>query len=430
MPVVQEALVMLWGQMQHRFISLAAYEQLGSGGRSGLAIAMATRADSALAKVPVEQQAIAQRILLRMVQFGEGRADTRRQQSWAALRAGEPNLSAFEATLDHLTRHRLLTITAALIAGRELLPTHNGGLDSDSQRLADIAHEALITGWPTLRTWLDEGREDEQIRRRLESQAAEWMRLRGEGGLLDVVELTEAGRWLAKPEVAALGPSRSVRALVEASRAAIKVEGERKAAAQRRELDQARALAVECEQRLAAQRRELDQAHDLAAERERRLVVQTRYTARLRWLVAGLTVAVVATLALTFYARSQARLALARQLAAQSIAKLDDQLDLALLLGLEAFKTADIEEARYSLIAAREHSPYLETFLRGHQSDITSVAFSSNGRLIATAGCGATSLWSLEITARRFVLASGSGSSDHNRPASAARECGRRVTAR
>ena len=77
--MLQEALVLLWGSMSGRLLTRASYDTLGHDGRSGLAVAMATKADSTLAALPPEQQRIARRIFLRLVQFGEGRPHTRRQ---------------------------------------------------------------------------------------------------------------------------------------------------------------------------------------------------------------------------------------------------------------------------------------------------------------------------------------------------------------
>ena len=98
LPLVQETLVLLWERLERRFLPLRAYEALtlprgtsgvSGGERTGLQVAMARRADAALAALTTpEQQAIARRIFLRLVQFGEGRADTRRQQTVAELRVG------------------------------------------------------------------------------------------------------------------------------------------------------------------------------------------------------------------------------------------------------------------------------------------------------------------------------------------------------
>ncbi|HUV90538.1 MAG TPA: TIR domain-containing protein, partial [Anaerolineae bacterium] len=135
LPLVQEALVLLWERLERRFLPLSAYEALGGAGRTGLQAAMARRADAVLTDLAPQQQAIARRIFLRLVQFGEGRADTRRQQPVSALRAAGDAPGTFERTLEHLAQNRLLTLSGEEgIAGRQ----------------ADIAHEALIAGWPTL----------------------------------------------------------------------------------------------------------------------------------------------------------------------------------------------------------------------------------------------------------------------------------------
>src|SRR5439155_9692847 len=102
--------------------------------------------------------------------FGEGRADTRRQQTVAELGARGDDPAVFEPTLRHLADHRLLTLGGGEASGRTV----------------DIAHEALISGWPLLRQWITQRREAEQTRRRLDAKADEWVRLgRDKGGLLD-----------------------------------------------------------------------------------------------------------------------------------------------------------------------------------------------------------------------------------------------------
>ena len=48
---------------------------------------MATKADATLAALPTDQQRLGRRIFLRLIQFGEGRPDTRRQLGVDDLRA-------------------------------------------------------------------------------------------------------------------------------------------------------------------------------------------------------------------------------------------------------------------------------------------------------------------------------------------------------
>ena len=108
LPLLQETMVLLWGKMSRRLLTLRDYEQLGGEGRSGLAVAMAHKADGTLAGLNPEQQAMARRLFLRLVQFGEGRADTRRQQTAAQLAPGG-EAGMFQETLEVLVNNRLLT---------------------------------------------------------------------------------------------------------------------------------------------------------------------------------------------------------------------------------------------------------------------------------------------------------------------------------
>ncbi len=82
-------------------------------------------------------------------------------------------------------------------------------------------------------------------------------------------------------------------------------------------------------------------------------------------------------------AQQQYRIALSRQLAAQALSLVNDQLDLSLLLSLQAYRTEDTFEARSSLLTALQHQPRLTTFLAGHQADVLNVTFSSDGKTLA-----------------------------------------------
>jgi hypothetical protein len=200
---IQEALVLLWGHRERRLLTRAAYNALGRDGRSGLAVAMATKADATLAVMDPDEQRVARRIFLRLVQFGEGRPDTRRQLGMDELRAEDDAPGVFDRVFPRLIDNRLLTSTSEGADGRRV----------------DIAHEMLIMGWPASRQWVRARREAEITRRRLEAKAREWARLgRGSGGLLDADELPEADRWLQSPDAAELGIDSDVQDLVRASR--------------------------------------------------------------------------------------------------------------------------------------------------------------------------------------------------------------------
>jgi len=376
LPLVQETLVLLWENLERRFLALRTYEALvlprslyGASPLTGLQVAMARRADAAFTVLATEQQVIARRIFLRLVQFGEGRADTRRQQSASALQSASDDPDKFESTLRHLVDNRLLTLS---------------GEEVGTSRQVDIAHEALISGWPTLWGWLAERREAELTRRRLENKAAEWMRLgRGSGGLLDAIELSEADRWLSSPDAADLGYSQSLPMLMEASRAAIeKVEREREAIRQR-ELEQARNLAKEQERRAEAERQ---RAED-----------QAKSAGRLRRMVVALAVVFILAVIAAIFAVSQQRAAeqkerFARsgQLAAEAQSVLQKHPQRSLLLALEAVNvTAQEEEPRHPSAeqALRDALGWTGGLpLSGHNGAILATAYSHDGHWLATTG--------------------------------------------
>jgi WD40 repeat protein len=205
LPLVQEALVLLWERVERRALKLAAYRAMAEGGRSGLQVAIDRRASVVYANLPEGAQPLARRTFLRLIQFGEGRPDTRRQQTVDELRAHGDDPALFNHTLQALVDSRLLTTSGA-----------EGG-----SRRVDIAHEALIAGWPRLHGWLEQRRAAEQTRRRLEAEAVEWVQAARRGGLLDEYELQGAESWLAGEDAQELGYSQELVELTAASKEAL-----------------------------------------------------------------------------------------------------------------------------------------------------------------------------------------------------------------
>ncbi len=205
LPFVQETLRLLWGGRRRSTpLTLADYEALGGDGRSGFEAVIADRADALLRTLTVAQQTIAFRVLLRLVSFGEGRPDTRRQQNVEMLRSIADDEAEFSRVLQQLVDDRLVTFER---------------IGEDDDALADLSHEALITAWPVLHEWITRRRTGEQRRRRLEARAGEWIaRGRSAAGLLDPVELAEAEQWIQSDAARDLGYGASLRVLVAVSR--------------------------------------------------------------------------------------------------------------------------------------------------------------------------------------------------------------------
>lgn len=257
LPLLQTTLVELWqtfedpGRPAHRYLTLADYERLGGDGQTGLATALARRADTALGKLAPLRREIARRVLLSLVNFGEAWSHTRRQQRLAALRERE-DPAELDATIAVLTEHRLVT------AGSDL-----------TEATLDLSHEALITAWPRLRSWVETGRADEERKRAFTAKVAEGELARQAGfhdaKLLDAVELLDAEHYLRHSATYA-GRVPGLDALVARSRAELD--------AIRRQRDDARRL--------------LAMSHQ---ERGRQLLLEGRPMAALPYLHAARVVA-------------------------------------------------------------------------------------------------------------------------------------------
>ena len=266
LPLLEHALRELWERRQGRQLTVAAYRDIG-----GVAGAIARRAETEFGKLTPAQQAVARRILLRLVQLGEGTEDTRRRARLSELLTDNEQGEVIGEVVQKFAAARLLT------TGRDA---------TSAEEQLDVAHEALIRGWPRLRSWLDEDRDALRTQRRLAERAEEWRRLgRDPGGLLRGAQLEEAQAW-AKAYGASINAME--REFLEASIALREQEAaERQRAAEEREAQRQREL--------EAQRR---YAHD-----------QSRAASRFRRLAVVLAVAVIAMIAAAIFAWNQRQVA-------------------------------------------------------------------------------------------------------------------------
>lgn len=149
LPLLSHALLETWKRRQGCILTLQGYHEAG-----GVKKAITQTAEHVYDHLSPDEQSIARNIFLRLTELGEGVQDTRRR-----ARLDELARSADQETLEKV----LKTLTAARLVTTE-------------QDSAEVAHEALIREWGTLRKWLDEDRESLRLHRHLTESAQEWQR--------------------------------------------------------------------------------------------------------------------------------------------------------------------------------------------------------------------------------------------------------------
>lgn len=170
LPLLQFALASLWEHQENRKLTHQAYDAIGE-----VEGALAVHAEAVLGTLTVEQQAQARRILVQLVQPGDGTQDVRRLATRTEL--GE------EAWLlvQYLADSRLL-VTGRNAAGHET---------------AELIHEALIHGWNRLQEWMVDDRAFRLWQERLRTSLRYWEKHdRETGDLLRGSALSTALTWM------------------------------------------------------------------------------------------------------------------------------------------------------------------------------------------------------------------------------------------
>jgi class 3 adenylate cyclase/WD40 repeat protein len=373
LPLLSHALLETWQRRRGVRMTLRGYEEAG-----GVRRAIAASADRIYDALDDSERPIARSIFIRLTELGDGTQDTRRRVHRSELLPDDPSeAAAVRRVLDALSDARLV------IVGDETV---------------EVAHEALIREWPTIREWLDQDREGIRLHRRVTEAAIDWeLSERDPGNMYRGARLAQALEWQSQHLTALNATERS---FLEASAAAEEAERVEREAARERELASAQALAE-------AERARAEDAAQAASRLRRRAVILAAAVV----VAVGLAIAsVVATgMALSNADRAaanertaqenatradQQRIAaenarteaLGRQLVAQSLAS-RDELDLSVLLAIEGLRIFESEEAWRNLAGALDSKPLISTLLHpGRAAD--ELAISADGSRLALLSAG------------------------------------------
>ena len=407
LPLMEYALTELFDRRDGRTLTLDAYRAIG-----GVSGALGRHAEELYVDLDDAGKDATRQLFLRLVALGEGAEDTRRRVPRAEVSSLEVDQQAMARAIDAFGASRLVSFDRDAGTGAPTI---------------ELAHEAILTAWPRLHRWIDGAREELRTERRLAAASRDWIEAdRDPSFLLSGARLEQAEAWQAE---SGLAPTPDEREYVHASVA-------------------------------DRERRRADEAAREAHERE----LERRSVRRLRAIVALLAAAALVAGGLTVFATGQQRKAqteerkaFARELAAASVANLDVDPERSVLLALEALgvtRSADepllpeaVEALHHAVSASRielsvphlggavDWSPGGVFVTEGPEErgivdirdattgerarppfqadsvDISDVAFSPDGSMLATAGdSGSLSVWD-PVTAELLSFTSIQGSS-------------------
>ncbi|HEX2314745.1 MAG TPA: hypothetical protein VHJ17_13470 [Thermomonospora sp.] len=289
-------------------------------------------ADEVLQRLPAEDRRTALRLMRRMTLITPGGRAVRRPATLRDLYAA--------ASADSPERRGRVDALLSAFADRRLVTLH--------EDTVEIAHDALLSAWPALRQWLEPDLTAQAVYDRLVEDAAEWAENHRDpaflyrGARLLAVDDVRP-RWRRDPD-SFPPPGPTVEGFVAAS--------------------------------VRAARR---------AGRRRRLVM-----AGLAVLSAVALAAAGAAVSAARDADRQRNLAVSRQLAAQSEVAGDPATSA--LLAVAAWRIAPTAEARHRMLSAAARTG--RGSLTGHSSFVRALAFSPDGKVIATGSTDGTArLW-------------------------------------
>ena len=332
LPLLSHALDQTWRSRTGETLTLADYER--TGGIEGAVAGSAQRVYDGL--TPGEQTA-ARQVFLRLAATSSDGVDTADRATRAELTEGKSPAGAqdVETVLEAFAAERLLTLAAGTV---------------------ELSHEVLLTAWPLLRdTWLTDTRADRIVRTRLSTTAAEWAHHSRDPSYLYGGSLLQA----ATDTTSRIGADPARHPLSQT------------------ETDFLHAS---------------DRAYHRTVRRRHRLI------ALLTALVLGFATATATAVRASHQVTQQRNILISTLLISQSQQLGHVNPALSRLLSVAAWRINPSSAARYAMLAAvaAVARPGIIAVLTSDGGAVTSVAFSADGRTLATGNAdGTTRLWDM-----------------------------------
>ncbi|KAM3116322.1 nSTAND1 domain-containing NTPase [Phormidesmis sp. 146-33] len=170
LPLLQYTLNLVWdtekenGSIHDRTLNISTYRGLG-----GVRGALQKRVNQIYEALPEAERLAAQRIFLKLVEIG---GDEESGTEWKPVRR-----RALRSEFDSELEQRVLV----QLIDENLLVSDRPSQAQEST--VEIAHEALLTSWEMLNTWIKENRQAIGIRNRLNDDVARWQAKKAEDEL-------------------------------------------------------------------------------------------------------------------------------------------------------------------------------------------------------------------------------------------------------